>query len=157
MLADLLSTGHNPVMDNTLLSVVLVVAGAVFVAVAAWVISWHRQHKLVQQAGQWVPIEARIESGALEGTHESGKVVLPTFAFSYQVSEDNYSGRFSLRANLSKALAQSMIDEMIGRKLLLRYDPDHPADWFIPDEFIDGYKVEQKIGSHVIHDYSPNE
>jgi hypothetical protein len=157
MLADLLSTGHNPVMDNTLLGAVLVVAGAVSLAVAAWVISWHRQRKLVQQAGQWVPIEARIESGALEGTHESGKVVLPTFAFSYQVSEDSYSGRFSLRANLSKALAESMIDQMIGRKLLLRYDPDHPAAWFIPDEFIDGYKVEQKIGSHVIHDYSPND
>jgi hypothetical protein len=42
MLADLLSTGHNPVMDNTLLCVVLVVAGAVSIAVAAWVISWHR-------------------------------------------------------------------------------------------------------------------
>ena len=129
MLADLLSTGHNPVMDNTLLCVVLVVAGAVSIAVAAWVISWHRQRKLVQLAGQWVPIEARIESGALEGTHESGKVVLPTFAFSYQVSEGSYSGRFSLRANLSKALAESMIDQMIGRKLLLRYDPCHPA-WF---------------------------
>jgi hypothetical protein len=144
-------------MDNTLLGVVLVVAGAVFVAVAAWVISWHRQRKLVQQAGQWVPIEARIESGALEGTHESGKVVLPTFAFSYQVSEDSYSGRFSLKANLSKALAESMIDQMIVRKLLLRYNTEHPAEWFMPDEFSDGYKVEQMIGSHFMHDYSPND
>ena len=50
-----------------------------------------------------------------------------------------------------------MIAQMIGRKLLLRYDPCHPAAWFIPDGFIDGYKVEQKIGSHVIHDYSPND
>ena len=58
-------------------------------------------------------------------------------------------------ANVSKELAESMIDQMIGRKLLLRYDPDHPSMWFIPDEFIDGCKVEQKIGSHVIHDYSP--
>jgi len=144
-------------MDNSLLGVVLVVAGAVSVAVAAWVVSWRRQLKLVQQAGQWVPIEAGIESGALEGTHESGKAVLPTFAFSYQVSEDSYSGRFSLMANVSEARAESMIAQMIGRKLLLRYDPCHPAAWFIPDGFIDGYKVEQKIGSHVTHDYSPND
>jgi hypothetical protein len=137
--------------------VVLLVAGAVSVAFTAWVISWYRQRKLIRRAGQWLPVEAKIESGALEGMHESGKVVLPTFAFSYQVSEQYYSGRFSLRANLSKALAESMIDQMIGRKLLLRYNPDHPQLWFIPDESIDGYEVEQKIGSHIIHDYSPND
>ena len=50
-----------------------------------------------------------------------------------------------------------MIDQMIGRKLVLRYNPDRPGRWFIPDEFIDGYKVEQRIGSHVIHDYAPND
>jgi hypothetical protein len=137
--------------------VVLLVAGSVSVAVIAWVISWYRQRKLVQQAGQWVPVEGRIESGALEGSHESGRVVLPTFAFSYQVSKESYSGRFSLRANISKALAESMIDRMIGRKLFLHCDPNHPEMWFIPDEFIDGYKVEQKIGSPPIHDYSPND
>jgi hypothetical protein len=144
-------------MDNTLLGVVLLVAGAVSVAVIAWVISWYRQRKLAQQAGQWVPVEGTIESGALEGSHESGRVVLPTFAFSYQVSKESYSGTFSLRASISKALAESMIDRMIGRKLFLRCDPNHPEMWFIPDEFIDGYKVEQKIGSPPIHDYSPND
>jgi len=46
---------------------------------------------------------------------------------------------------------------MIGRKLLLRYQPDHPEVWFIPDEFIDGLRVQQNIGLHVIHDYAPNE
>jgi hypothetical protein len=50
-----------------------------------------------------------------------------------------------------------MINQMIGRKLLLRYDPDHPEVWFIPDELIDGYEIEQKIGSHIIHDYSPSD
>jgi Protein of unknown function (DUF3592) len=144
-------------MDNTLLGVVLVVAGAVCVAVIAWVISSYRQRNLLQQAGRWVSVEATIESGALEGTRESSKVVLPTFAFSYEVSENRYSGRFSLRANVSKTVAESMIDQMIGRKILLRYDPDRPEVWFIPDESIDGYKVEQKIGSHVIRDYSPND
>ena len=145
-------------MDNTLLGVVLLVAGAVSVAVIAWVISWYRQRKLVQRAGQWVPVEGRIESGALEAIHESGKIILPTFAFSYQVSGESYSGRFSLRDPFpGKTSIESMIDGMIGRTLLLRYCPDRPEDWFIPDEFIDGYKVEQRIGPHVIHDYYPRD
>jgi Protein of unknown function (DUF3592) len=144
-------------MDNNLLGVVLLVAGTVSVAVIAWVILWYRQRKRIQQTAQWIPVEGRIGSGALEQMHESGKIVLPTFAFSYQVSDESYSGRFSLRTNISRALAESMIDQMIGRKLFLRYDPNRPDMWFISDEFIDGYKVEQKIGSHGIRDYSPND
>lgn len=142
-------------MDTTFLAVILVVAGAVAVAVAAWLISWHRQRKLLQQAEQWLPVEARIESGALEG----GKIAFPTFAFSYQVSGQYYSGRFSLKPKAfpTQEIIESIIAGMIGRKLLLRYQPEHPEVWFIPDEFIDGLQVQQNIGLHVIHDYSPNE
>jgi hypothetical protein len=124
----------------------------------AWVVSLYRQRQLLEQAEQWLPVEARIESGALEGTHESGKILLPTFAFSYQVSGEYYSGRFSLmpKAFPTTEILESIIDQMSGRKLLVRYQPAHPEVWFIPDEFIDGLKVEQKIGSHVIHDYYPN-
>ena len=50
-------------MDTTFLAVILVVAGAVAVAVAAWLISWYRQRQLLQQAEQGLPVEARIESG----------------------------------------------------------------------------------------------
>jgi hypothetical protein len=145
-------------MDKMLLAVVFVVAGTVAVAMTAWVVSLYRQRQLLEQAEQWLPVEARIESGALEGTHESGKILLPTFAFSYQVSGEYYSGRFSLmpKAFPTTEILESIIDRMSGRKLLVRYQPAHPEVWFIPDEFIDGLKVEQKIGSHVIHDYYPN-
>jgi hypothetical protein len=145
-------------MDKMLLAVVFVVAGSVAVAVTAWVVSLYRQRQLLEQAEQWLPVEARIESGALEGTHESGKILLPTFAFSCQVSGEYYSGRFSLmpKAFPTTEILESIIDRMSGRKLLVRYQPAHPEVWFIPDEFIDGLKVEQKIGSHVIHDYYPN-
>lgn len=145
-------------MDKMLLAVVFVVAGSVAVAVTAWVVSLYRQRQLLEQAEQWLPVEARIESGALEGTHESGKILLPTFAFSCQVSGEYYSGRFSLmpKAFPTTEILESIIDQMSGRKLLVRYQPAHPEVWFIPDEFIDGLKVEQKIGSHVIHDYYPD-
>jgi hypothetical protein len=144
-------------MDNALLGVVLALVGAVSVAVVAWFVTQYQHRRLAMEAAQWIPVEATIESGALEGTHESGRVVLPTFAFSYKCSDQYYSGRFSLRANLSRSLAESMIGKMIGRKLLVRYDPKRPEVWFIPDKFIEGYGVEQNLGSHVIHDYSPRE
>jgi hypothetical protein len=142
-------------MDNALLSVVLVVAGVVSIAVVAWLVSQYKHGRLAREAAQWIPVEATIESGALEGTRESGRVLLPTFAFSYKGSGQYYSGRFSLRANLSRALAESMINKMSGRKVLVRYDPKRPEVWFIPDRFIEGYEVEQNLESHVIHDYSP--
>lgn len=144
-------------MDSALLGVILVVGGAVSVAIAAWLISQNRQRRLAHRTTQWIPVEAIVESGALEGTRESGKVVLPTFAFSYKVSDQYYSGRFCLRANLSRAQAVPMIGKMIGRKLLVRYDPERPDVWFTPDELIDGYAVGQKLGSHLIHDYSPSD
>jgi len=42
---------------------------------------------------------------------------------------------------------------MIGRKLAVGYDPGHPDRWLIPDEIIDGCKVEQKMGPHLVGDY----
>ena len=148
---------NNSDMDKQLLVVVVIVGSALSVAVAAWAVSQYLQRKTIRSAGHWLPVEARIESGALEGTQETSRVVLPTFAFSYKVSDQYYSGRFSLSAHLPRPRAEAIIGQMIGRKLLLRYDPERPEEWFIPDESIDGYKVEQKLSSHVIHDYSPRE
>jgi Protein of unknown function (DUF3592) len=146
-------------MDNALLGVVLVVVGAVSVAIVGWLVSQYKHRRLTLEAAQWIPVEATIESGALEGTRESARVVLPTFAFSYKVSDQYYSGRFSLRTNLSRTLAESMIGKMVGRKVLVRYDPKRPEESFIPDKLMDGYSVEQNLGSrsHVIHDYSPRD
>lgn len=145
-----------------MLGVIVVVGSALFIAVAAGVVSWRGQRKLVQEAREWPATEARIESGALERTHESGRVILPTFGFSYQVSGEYYSGKFSLlpkrafSSEAREALVGSM-ESMIGRKLLLRYNPRHPDAWFIPEERIDGCKVEQRIGSHMFNSYRPSD
>jgi len=92
---------------------------------------------------------------------ETNKAVLPTFAFSYQVSGEYYSGKFALIPERSlfpnRALIESMIEGMIGRKLLLRYNPRQPDAWFIPEERIDGCKVAQRIGSQMIHRYYPRD
>jgi hypothetical protein len=151
-------------VDNTLLGVIAVVGSAVFIAMVAWVISGYRQRKLVQDAMEWLPTEATINSGALESMQETNKAVVPTFAFTYQVSGEYYSGKFALMPKrvffpnrARREFIQSMIEGMIGRKLLLRYNPRQPDAWFIAEETIDGCKVEQRIGSHMIHRYYPRD
>jgi hypothetical protein len=123
-----------------LLSIVMAV-----VVVFAW--EWRRQRRSVEEAGTWPVTEATIESGAVERTAES-RAVLPTFAFSYQIVGEYYSGRFGLIPADTDSAA--LIDPMIGRKLQLRYNPLQPAVWFIADERIEGCKVEQKLGPHVV-------
>jgi|SRR5580658_8360810 hypothetical protein len=144
-------------MDQAaLLSVVVVAATAILVAIVAWVISRHRLRKLAQEATEWPTTEATVQSGTRESTQEDSRIVLPTFAFSYQISGEYYSGRFCLIPSTpfsGKAFIESLIKGLIGRKLLLRYDPQHPQVWFIPDEHIDGCKVGQKLGSHVLSLY----
>ena len=153
---------HNPAVDYTLLGVIAVVASAVLIAVAAWIVSGYRQRKLVQDAREWLLTEATINSGALESMQGTNKAVLPTFAFSYQVSGEYYSGKFSLMpkraffpSEARRAFLESMIEGMIGRKLSIRYNPRQPDAWFIPEERIGGCKVEQRIGSHMILRYYP--
>ena len=151
-------------MDNALLIVILVIGGAVVIAISAWMISGYRDRKLVQEAREWLPTEAEIGSGALESMRETSKCVLPTFAFSYQVSGEVYSGRFSLMPKRAffpskerEAFIESIIASMIGRKLLIRYNPRQPEVWFIPDARIENCKVEQRIGFHMLHSYYPRD
>jgi hypothetical protein len=73
------------------------------------------------------------------------EIKLPVFAFSYQVFGEYHSGRFALMPYTTEP-DESFTSRMIGRKLQLRYDPAHPEQWFIPDELIEGCKVEQKLG-----------
>jgi hypothetical protein len=45
---------------------------------------------------------------------------------------------------------------MIGRKVQARCDPKDAAVWFMPDELIEGCKVEQKISQNFMN-YLPSD
>jgi hypothetical protein len=110
---------------------------------------WYWQKKRVDAARKWPPAEATIESGTLEvySAGRGAKVTLPTFSFSYAVNGDYYSGRFALMPYLTDP-APGITERLIGAKLEITYDPSHPDVWFIPTEYIEGCKVEQKLGPH---------
>jgi hypothetical protein len=76
-------------------------------------------------------------------TSRSSSVDLPVFAFSYVVDGEYYSGRFGLFARGDHA--DSLIREMVNRKLPVNYDPARPERWYIPNDMIEGCKVAQRI------------
>jgi hypothetical protein len=49
-------------------------------------------------------------------------------------------------ALISPIRANRFLPEWPAEKLRVHYDPNRPETWFLPDEFIEGCKVEQKIG-----------
>jgi hypothetical protein len=94
--------------------------------------------------------QATVETAAIEAysAGSAGQVLLPTFGFSYKVDGDFYSGRFSLLPHRAK-LPDDFLRRMVGFRLQVHYDPQHPDAWFIHDEVIEWYRVEQKMGAHL--------
>jgi hypothetical protein len=138
-------------MDQTGIYLSLGALGVIGVVAAIAVWWWRTQTRNIEIARSWPVVEATIESGALEDVKDSSArapIVLPVLAFSYQALGSFYGGRFSL-SHLSTD-ADELIQKLIGRKLQVRYNPSVPDKWYIPDEQIEGCKVEQRIGPHVI-------
>jgi hypothetical protein len=121
---------------------------------ALLLVRWRWQLAKVDKAKQWPTTEATIQTGAIEVVAQTkfNTVRLPAFAFSYHVRDEYYSGRFALMP-CTVEFDESLIDRMIGRKIMVCYDPAHPDRWLIPGEVIDGFKVEQKIGPHLVGYY----
>jgi hypothetical protein len=140
-------------MDQTGVAIswaILVLILALTAGIVGW---WMWQKKRVERTESWPITEATIESAAVEvvTSSEYAGVELPVFAFSYHVDGHYHSGRFAL---MPVHRDGSLITRMIGRKLQVRYDPQRVDVWFIPNEYIEGCKVEQKLGPHFV-DFSP--
>src|SRR5579872_2682118 len=115
------------------------------VAVAG-VSHWLWRRSRARSARHWPSAEATIESGAVEvvARTRGGQIELPVFAFSYEVEGQLFGGRFALRPYITDPGA-SIVTRLIGKKIVVRYDPTDAATWFIPDELIEGCKIEQKL------------
>ena len=136
-------------MDHDGIVLLAAVFAFTFGVAAIFAIWWWRKKREVDEARQWPQTEATVESAALETTTETRRSVLPTFGFSYEVAGERYSGRFSL-LRPKTVPCESLLLHMVGHKVQVHYDPQRPKIWFIPDELIEGCKVEQKMGPHVV-------
>jgi hypothetical protein len=115
-------------------------------------VSWLLRRRKAKSTIHWPTTEATIESGAVEvvAREKFSKVELPVFAFSYRVREEYFSGRFALLPYITDP-GQSVIERMIGKKLQVRYDPARAEMWFIPDELIEGCKIEQQLSPDFVN------
>lgn len=138
-------------MDETGFYILFGLLGIVAIVAAIWIWELRGQRRQIQSAVSWPITEATIESGAIEEVSNIGgrtPMFLPVFAFSHHVADNYYSGRFSL-SHLNTD-ADELIRRMIGRKIQIRCNTSSPDMWFIPDEHIEGCKVEQKLGPHLV-------
>lgn len=120
---------------------------ALFVGVGLTV----RRLLVSRKAQEWPSVEGTIESGQMEQVAGGGKtprVILPVFAFSYHVEGQYYGGRFALLPYNTDPTVDdpSFLEHMVGRKVQVNYNPEHPEVWFVADKLIEGCRVEQKFG-----------
>lgn len=120
-----------------------------------WLLKKFRANKARRE---WKPVEATIESSGREvvATERGVTIELPVFAFSYVVGDDRFGGRFALLPYITDP-GESILANMIGRQLSILYDPDAPSNWLIPDDMIEGCKVEQTADPRVGIDLSPKD
>jgi hypothetical protein len=85
-------------------------------------------------------------------------IILPVFAFSYQVAGEYYGGRFALLPYITDPTVadQSLLEHMVGRRVQVNYDPARPEAWFVADELIEGCRVEQKFGRDLVN-FAPSD
>jgi hypothetical protein len=136
-------------VDSTGIAILAGIFALTFGVAGIFALWWWRKKREVDQARQWPQTEATVETAALEPVAQGRYTALPTFSFSYKVAGEIYSGRFSL-ARPGTVPRESLLTHMVGHKLQVHYDPQRPKVWFIPDELIEGCKVEQKMGPHVV-------
>lgn len=127
----------------------LLLYGGGALVIPAW---YFWQFRRAESAKKWPRTQATIESGAYEeySLGRGGKATLPTFAFSYKVGEEFYGGRFALLPYITDP-PPSIVEKLIGQTLEISYEPGRPQNSFIPNDLIEGCKVEQKIGPHVVY------
>ena len=103
-----------------------------------------RMHKL-RESKHWPSTEATIQTAEIETvtTSRSGATRLPCFAFTYQVGQEVYSGRFSLEAWGEEA--ERLIVTLINKKLTVQFHPGKSQVWHIPLEMYAGCFLHQKL------------
>lgn len=121
-----------------------------------------RHLAICRKARNWPSVEGTIESGQREVVADGPggpAIILPVFAFSYQVAGEYYGGRFALRGRVAlrpyttdpTVAVHSFIQHMIGRKVQVKYNPVHPEEWFVANELVERCRVQQKFSRDFIN------
>jgi len=128
------------------MTVFLILLGIVVVAIGIVVVAGKyqsRMDKKVAETADWLECEAMIQDAVVERFDKYRDY--PSFAFSYVVHGEYFSGRFFLKADSEQS--DGLIKTLLNRKFPVQYDPDHPSEWYLAEATIDGYEVIQKMSA----------
>lgn len=115
----------------------------ILVVVASILFRW-RISRRIKQARNWPAADATIHSAEVDRVGFGRKAAdLPCFDFSYVVKGEDYSGRFALKATGDRA--GELMQQMVQKKMAIRYDPKMPRGWYIPVDTIGGCEVVQNL------------
>lgn len=108
----------------------------------------NRMDKDVANTADWLETEATIQDAVVERLDKYTSY--PSFAFSYSVNGEYFSGRFFLKANQEQS--DELVKTLLSRKFPVQYDPSDPSAWYIAEAAIEGYEIIQRLSP----DYPPD-
>ena len=115
---------------------------AVFGVFAGLGVQLFRNARRQKEAQSWPRTEATIQSSEMEWmSHGRGQVERPCFAFSYTVSGEYYSGRFSLWGCNDRYT--TLMREMIDTKLSIHYNSAKPEEFVLPESTVEGCRIQK--------------
>jgi hypothetical protein len=122
-------------MDNVI--PILAWAAALVVGIAI-IVRLMRESSREKKSRAWPTAEAVVQSSDMEpvGKRRGSPLMQPCFAFSFEISGNYYSGRFSLEANDDQST--TLLREMIGRKVTVHYNPANPQDFVLREVLTEG-------------------
>jgi hypothetical protein len=106
-----------------------------------------RIDKDVADTADWLESEALIQDAVVEQIDKY--TWYPSFAFSYSVRGEYFSGRFFLKANQRQS--DELLNTLLNQKFPVQYDPNDPSAWYIAESTISGYEIIQRLSP----DYPP--
>lgn len=94
-----------------------------------------------KKAANWPTTEATIQSvGAVAVNSGRSSYTLVVGDFSYIVNDDYYSGRVTISRSFSTG--DHSPKELVDQKLQIRYNPQKPEKYFVPQSEIAGFLID---------------
>ena len=129
----------------------LLVLGIVAVGIGAVVVTRMRESRInedVANTADWLETKATIQNAVVERIDKYR--YYPSFAFSYKVQGEYFSGKFFLDANEQES--EELIKTLLNQEFPVQYDPNNPSAWYIAEATIASREIIQKLSP----DYPPD-
>jgi len=107
-----------------------------------------RVDKAIANTADWLEAKATIQDAAIERYIRYSWY--SSFAFSYAVGDEYFSGRFFLKTNLQQA--EELVKTLLHQEFPVQYDPETPSAWYIAQATIAGYEIIQKESLYYLHE-----